>query len=153
MLARLIAEMAPPQSAAGALVYLLAAALTAALGTSGLQFYKYRKQAAREDDSLIAAATGEAIAAAKSMLIEYRVELDRARDDLRHMQAKLDVANERIVRLETDLQHATVDRERLQDELTVAIERRALMQREMDDMTQRMNELERFVHGIRDLET
>lgn len=147
MLVAWLGAAEPPVSSSGIFVYLLGAALTAALGTSGFQFYKYRKQAGREDDSLIAAATGEAVAAAKEMLVEYRVELNRAREDLLALQVKLDNANERIVRLENDLKYARGDRERLQDELTDAIERRAVMQAELEVMRGRMAELERVVRG------
>lgn len=147
LVAAVLAVAQPPAPTSGVFVYLLSLALTAALGTSGFQFYKYRKQAGREDDSLIAAATGEAVAAAKEMLVEYRAELNRAREDLLALQVKLDNANERIARLENDLKYARDDRERLQRELTGAIERRAVMQAELEVMRTRMGELERAVRG------
>ena len=97
-----------PGPGTGGVIYALAAALIAAVGGSAFQFYKYRRQAEREDDSLIAAATGEAVAAAKEMLQEYRLELQRAREEMTELRGKLDSANRRIERLEGELRSVNV---------------------------------------------
>ena len=56
----MVADVAQaPDPTTDPLVYLLGIALTGAVSTSGFQLYKHRKQAGREDDSLIAAATGK----------------------------------------------------------------------------------------------
>lgn len=144
----LLAVDAPPTtSTSGALVYVLGLLLTGALGTSGFQFYKYRKQAQREDDSLIAQATGEAVTAAKEMLAEYRADLQRAKEDLKEISGELKKANEEIIRLQADLRHSTEDRERLGRELTSAIEKRAAMQQQFNDLREQMEELRRVVRG------
>jgi septal ring factor EnvC (AmiA/AmiB activator) len=143
----LILAADPPAESTGAVVYGLAIALIGALSTTAFQFYKYRKQAGREDDSLIAAATGEAINAAKVMLEAYRVELQRARDDLDRLRVKLEDADKSIARLEGELRLARDDRTRLYKQLEDAIERRAMMQQQMEEMRRRMGDLERVVSG------
>lgn len=145
---------APPSPSAGGniLFYGLIVSLIGALGGSGFQFYKYRHTREREDDSLIASATEQAVKAAKEMLADLRLELKRAREGVEHLQSKLEAANERIVRLEAELEHAAADREILQRSLTRAIEKRAVMQEDLRRMQLRMNELEEVVRGSLDRE-
>ncbi len=154
ILALLLAEAAPnlPDTGTGAIVYGLAAALLAAVSTSGLQWYKYRKQAKREDDSLIATATGEAVAAAKEMLAEYRLELGRAREEMVELRGKLDRANERIAKLEGQLESAQEQRSALQEELAEAYERRGADSERYAEMQRRIRELEEVVRGVSDRE-
>lgn len=142
----------PPGTGTGAVVYGLALALIAALGGSGFQFYKFRKTRKREDDSLIAAATGEAVAAAKEMLQEYRLELQRAREEMTELRGKLDRAGERIAKLEAQLESAQEHRTQLQDELNEALERRGADAERYEQMQRRIHELEEVVRGVSDRE-
>lgn len=130
-----------------ALIYGLIIALIGVVGSSGFQFYKYRKQAGREDDSLIAAATGEAVKAAQVMLEAYRVELKRAQEALDILQGRLEKANTDISRLEAELVMAREDRARLHAQLEAAVERRAMMAQAMEEMRRRIADLERVVQG------
>ncbi len=158
MMSRLLALLAeapvsPPVTGTAAIVYALAVALVGAIGTSAFQFYKYRKQAKREDDSLIAAATGEAVAAAKEMLSEYRLELQRAREEMTELRRKLEQANDRIAKLEGQLESAKEQRSALQEELVEAYERRGADSERYDEMRRRIRELEETVGGVSDRES
>lgn len=142
-----LAAAEPEATGVSAVIYGLVLALVAALGGSAFQFYKYRSERSESKDTLISQATSEAVAAAKEMLAEYRLELNRAREEMRELRAKLEDAKERIAALESQLDRAKEDRDHLLRELEAAIERRAEMETKFEYVQARITELEGWLYG------
>lgn len=128
VLGALAGQAAPPASDPGWLVPIIVAVLGAGGLLSGAFAWFNRKQTR---DSLVSKATSEAVAAAKGMLEEYRVELDRAKEEIADLK-------DRISALEAELREAREGRELLEAELKAAIERRTRLE-------ERLSELEAIV--------
>jgi chromosome segregation ATPase len=135
----------PPSAGSTTLVAIVALVLSGSLFTSLLALWRQHKMGGNERDTLIADATSTAVAAAQTMLKEYRIELAEAKVAILELRQQLAEAGTRIARLERDLMTANGDRERLERALSSALERRARMTTELDGLRGRVADLEGLV--------
>lgn len=149
----------PPAPSASTVVYIIAAAIAGGLIPTAYQIWKGRKDEGEKrrvapitDAQIISSAVSEAAEAARSMLEEYRQQLEEMRTEVARLRGALQRSNERIAKLEGALESSNDDRERLRADLIEAMERRRSAERRLASAEQRLGELELQVAAALDVE-